>query len=169
MLRPGDVARPAPARTFTTELSWVGSPRIPTSVMTGWLIVIYHRRTFTGWTGSLMGCEQRTQRTQRHCVKILVTHPKRHDRRNYVCLSTARECEWLNTHCGVAPGWFQLTPLASPGAFNGKGPNSRADCKSALQTQRPPHRKKMHQRRGPGVGFFMIRTESPLNSSPRFR
>src|SRR5438067_3051194 len=75
MLRPGDVARPAPARTFTTELSWVGSPRIPTSVMTGWLIVIYHRRTFTGWTGSLMGCEQRTQRTQRHCVKMLVMHP----------------------------------------------------------------------------------------------
>src|SRR5207248_5759859 len=61
MLRPGDVARPAPARTFTTELSWVGSPRIPTSVMTGWLIVIYHRRTFAGWTGSLMGCELSTQ------------------------------------------------------------------------------------------------------------
>jgi len=30
--------------------------------MTGWFIVIYHRRTFTGWTGSIMGCEQRTQR-----------------------------------------------------------------------------------------------------------
>jgi hypothetical protein len=26
--------------------------------MTGWFIVIYHRRTFTGWTGSLMGCER---------------------------------------------------------------------------------------------------------------
>jgi N-6 DNA Methylase len=26
--------------------------------MTGWLIVIYHRRTFTGWTASIMGCEQ---------------------------------------------------------------------------------------------------------------
>src|SRR6266542_2996556 len=58
MLRPGSVACPAPARTFTTELAWAGSPQVPTSVMTGWLIVIYHRRTFTGWTGSLMGCEQ---------------------------------------------------------------------------------------------------------------
>ena len=47
------------ARAFTTELARVGSP-LPVSVMTGWLIVIYHRRTFTGWTGSLMGCEQRT-------------------------------------------------------------------------------------------------------------
>ena len=55
------VARPASARAFTTELSRVGSP-LPVSVMTGWFIVIYHRRTFTGWTGSLMGCEQRTQR-----------------------------------------------------------------------------------------------------------
>src|SRR5213592_1377076 len=59
MLRPGGLARPALARTFTTELAWAGSPRNPTSVMTGWFIVIYHRRTFTGWTGSLMGCEQR--------------------------------------------------------------------------------------------------------------
>src|SRR6267154_1239210 len=40
MLRPGDVARPAPARAFTTELAWAGSPRTPTSVITGWLIVI---------------------------------------------------------------------------------------------------------------------------------
>ena len=30
----------------------------PMSVMTGWFIVIYHRRTFTGWTGSIMGCER---------------------------------------------------------------------------------------------------------------
>src|SRR6266516_1118484 len=57
MLRPGGVACPAPARTFTTELSWAGSPQKPRSVMTGWFIVFYHRRTFTGWTGSLMGCE----------------------------------------------------------------------------------------------------------------
>src|SRR5260370_38070283 len=61
MLRPGGVARPALARAFTTKLSWVGSPRSPTLVMTEWLIVTYHCRTFTGWTGSLMGCEQRTQ------------------------------------------------------------------------------------------------------------
>ena len=33
MLRPGDVACPALARTFTTELSRVGSP-LPTSVIT---------------------------------------------------------------------------------------------------------------------------------------
>jgi len=33
--------------------------------MTTWLIVIYHRRTFTGWTGSLMGCEQKTQKAQK--------------------------------------------------------------------------------------------------------
>src|SRR4029077_6910329 len=26
--------------------------------MTRWFLVIYHRRTFTGWTGSIMGCEQ---------------------------------------------------------------------------------------------------------------
>ena len=30
--------------------------------MTRWFIVIYHRRTCTGRTGSLMGCEQRSQR-----------------------------------------------------------------------------------------------------------
>jgi hypothetical protein len=64
MLRPGGVARPASARAFTTELARVGSP-LPVSVMTGWLIVIYHRRTFTGWTGSLMGCEQRSPRSAR--------------------------------------------------------------------------------------------------------
>ena len=51
------LARPALARTFTAELAWAGSPRKPTSAITGWLIVIYHRRTLTGWTGSLMGCE----------------------------------------------------------------------------------------------------------------
>ena len=52
------------ARAFTTELARVGSP-LPVSAMTGWFIVIYHRRTFTGWTGSLMGCELRTQRGRR--------------------------------------------------------------------------------------------------------
>src|SRR5436189_6482066 len=57
MLRPGGAACPAPARAFTTELSWTGSPQMPRSAMTGWFIVIYHRRTFTGWTGSLMGCD----------------------------------------------------------------------------------------------------------------
>lgn len=36
----------------------------PTSVITGWFIVFYHRRTSTGWIGSLMGCEQRTQRNK---------------------------------------------------------------------------------------------------------
>ena len=51
------LARPALARTFTAELAWAGSPRKPTSAITGWLIVIYHRLTLTGWTGSLMGCE----------------------------------------------------------------------------------------------------------------
>src|SRR5260370_38139569 len=61
MLRPGGVARPALARAFTTKLSWAGSPRSPTLVMTEWLIVTYHCRTFTGWTGSLMGCKQRRQ------------------------------------------------------------------------------------------------------------
>src|SRR5260370_19261039 len=64
MLRPGGVARPALARAFTTKLSWAGSPRSPTLVMTEWLIVTYHCRTFTGWTGSLMGCEQGTQRSR---------------------------------------------------------------------------------------------------------
>ena len=29
--------------------------------MTVWFIVIYHSRTCIGWTGSLMGCEQRSQ------------------------------------------------------------------------------------------------------------
>src|SRR5262245_50391126 len=58
MLRPGDLACPAPVRTFTTELSWAESPQIPTSVMTVWLLVIYHRQTFTGWTVGLMGCER---------------------------------------------------------------------------------------------------------------
>src|SRR5437016_4735397 len=61
MLRPGSLACPAPARTFTTELSWAGSPRIPMSVITGWLIIIYHRQTFTGWTVGLMGCERITR------------------------------------------------------------------------------------------------------------
>src|SRR2546425_2608059 len=65
MLRPGGVARPAPARAFTTKLSWAGSPQKPTLVMTEWLIVICHCRTFTGWTDSLMGCEQRTQSEQK--------------------------------------------------------------------------------------------------------
>ena len=56
------VVSPAPARTFTTKLSWAGSPQMPTLARTRWFIVIYHRRTFTGWTGSLMGCERITQK-----------------------------------------------------------------------------------------------------------
>jgi len=66
------VARPASARAFTTELSRVGSP-LPVSVMTGWFIVIYHRRTFTGWTGSLMGCEQRRKGAETQGVRLLGT------------------------------------------------------------------------------------------------
>jgi len=56
------VASPASARTFTTELPWAGSPRAPGRLSLNGFIVIYHHRTFTGWTGSIMGCEQRTQR-----------------------------------------------------------------------------------------------------------
>jgi hypothetical protein len=43
-LRPNGVACPAPARTFTTELAWMGSPLSSTSVMTRWAIVIYQHR-----------------------------------------------------------------------------------------------------------------------------
>jgi hypothetical protein len=50
-------ARPAPVRTFTTELAWAGSPLSPKSVISRWFIVIFHRRTRTGWTISIMGCE----------------------------------------------------------------------------------------------------------------
>jgi hypothetical protein len=50
-------ARPAPVRTFTTELAWAGSPQSPKSVIARWFIVICHRRTLTGWTISIMGCE----------------------------------------------------------------------------------------------------------------
>src|SRR5258707_14666375 len=49
--------RPAPVRTFTTELAWAGSPQSPKSVISRWFIVIFHRRTHTGWTISIMGCE----------------------------------------------------------------------------------------------------------------
>jgi len=78
MLRPGSVARPALARAFTTKLSWAGSPQRPTLVMTEWLIVIYHCRTFTGRTDSLMGCEQRTRRfSQRPQRKIRLGVPLR--------------------------------------------------------------------------------------------
>src|SRR5712691_9059026 len=48
----------ATARTFTTELAWAGSPLCPRRLLLDGLIVIYHRRTFTGWTGSLMGCKR---------------------------------------------------------------------------------------------------------------
>src|SRR6266566_4455347 len=58
MLRPEELARPAAARTFTTELAWAGSPLCPRRLLLDGLIVIYHRRTFTGWTGSLMGCKR---------------------------------------------------------------------------------------------------------------
>ena len=30
----------------------------PFRQLTGWIIVIYHRRTSTGWTASIMGCER---------------------------------------------------------------------------------------------------------------
>src|SRR2546428_8858133 len=33
-------------------------------LMTEWLIVIYHCRYFTGWTGSLFGCQQGSQRRE---------------------------------------------------------------------------------------------------------
>jgi hypothetical protein len=39
--------------------------------MTGWFIVSDHRRTFTGWTGSLMGCEQKTQRRKYYSLRSL--------------------------------------------------------------------------------------------------
>src|SRR6266446_6021975 len=58
MLRPGELARPAAARTFTTELAWAWSPLRPRRLLLDGLIVIYHRRTFTGRTGSLMGCKR---------------------------------------------------------------------------------------------------------------
>src|ERR1700745_2924384 len=35
----------------------MGSPLSSTSVMTRWVIVIYHHRTSTGWIVSIMGCE----------------------------------------------------------------------------------------------------------------
>src|SRR6266566_2225528 len=40
---------------YRAFLGWVTQK--PRSVITGWFIVIYHRRTFSGWTGSLVGCE----------------------------------------------------------------------------------------------------------------
>ena len=51
------VASPAPARTFITELSREGSPPIPGRLSLNGLIIIYHCRTFTGWTVGVMGCE----------------------------------------------------------------------------------------------------------------
>jgi hypothetical protein len=56
MLRPARSACPALVRTFTSELSPVGSPPKPASDITSWLIVYYHGRIFPGRTGSLMGC-----------------------------------------------------------------------------------------------------------------
>jgi len=56
MLRPARSACPALVRTFTSELSQVGSPPKPASDITSWLIVYYHSRIFPGRTGSLMGC-----------------------------------------------------------------------------------------------------------------
>src|SRR2546427_4975456 len=71
MLRPGEFARPAAARAFTTELAWAGSPHCPRRLSLDGLIVIYHHRTFTGWTGSRMGCKQRSQRPGLLPVKSL--------------------------------------------------------------------------------------------------
>ena len=48
-------ARPAPVRTFTTELAWAESPQSPKSVISRWFIVIFHRRTLTGWTNQHYG------------------------------------------------------------------------------------------------------------------
>jgi len=42
--------------------------------------------------------------------------------------ASSRTCSW-----GVAPGWYDLTPLASPGAFNSKCPISSAGWKPALR------------------------------------
>jgi len=76
MLRPGEVACPAPARAFTTELAWAGSPRTPRSVITGGLLVIYHRRTCTGWTGSLMGCaRKKRKKTKKRAHPVLAYLP----------------------------------------------------------------------------------------------
>ena len=47
--------RPGPLRS---SFRGRGRPSTPTSIITGWFIVIYHRRTFTGWTDGLMGCER---------------------------------------------------------------------------------------------------------------
>jgi len=38
---------------------------------------------------------------------------------------SSRTCSW-----GVSPGWYELTPLASPGAFNGRCPNSSRQAKA---------------------------------------
>jgi hypothetical protein len=68
-LRPNGVACPAPARTFTTELAWMGSPLSSTSVMTRWAIVIHHHRTSTGWIVSIMGCES-TEHEHEHVRRV---------------------------------------------------------------------------------------------------
>src|SRR6266516_5655328 len=100
MLRPGSVACPAPARTFTTELAWAGLPQVPTSAITGWLIVIYHRRTFTGWTGSLMGCEQ--MNTDEHGFKGKVCFS--------IAQSTSRESDAPRAHSRARFLAFYLCP-----------------------------------------------------------
>src|SRR5437899_557684 len=72
MLRPGELARPAAAKTFTTELAWAGSPLCPRRLLLDGLIVIYHRRTFTGWTGSLMGCKRIDTKLKRDLTQAAI-------------------------------------------------------------------------------------------------
>ena len=75
MLRPARSACPALVRTFTSELSQVGSPRKPVSDITSWLIVCYHGRIFPGRTDSLMGCDGvwtfcrlKRRQSRRNCI-----------------------------------------------------------------------------------------------------
>jgi len=56
MLRPGHLLALLRSGLLLPSLLGPGRPLSPKSVISRWFIVIFHRRTLTGWTISIMGC-----------------------------------------------------------------------------------------------------------------
>ncbi|MGO9203031.1 MAG: hypothetical protein ACLQM8_21135 [Limisphaerales bacterium] len=95
--------------------------------MTGWLIVIYHRRTFTGWTVGLMGCKRMARIEE---IRVDPWHP-------WFIFSSVAALPLQESEERVTRRWTVCNPC---GGAKGDSPSEETDvrceilrgCKAAL-------------------------------------
>src|SRR5208337_2929668 len=75
MLRPGGLLVLLRPGRLLPSFPGPGSPRTPGRLSLDGFIVICHHRSFTGWTGSLMGCEL-TKAEAAHLIGSLEPSPQ---------------------------------------------------------------------------------------------